>query len=270
MVLYALKTWLINELTKIHSELKKANNTLEQRVERRTKELKESNIKLSKTVMELDRFVYSSSHDLSATLKSVLGLVNIAKLEDKDHNLLVYLNYIEDSIKKQEVVIESLIQYSRNARQIINTKPLNLYELINQIIKELRYAPGAKCVNMINNLAKGVTINSDKQRMNMILNNLLSNAIKYRNGNKNDCFVKVDFTEHENSWQLIVEDNGQGIADDQQEKIFDMFHRANEEAIGSGLGLFIVKEAVERLGGNISVKSSLGQGSIIELKFPIL
>ena len=258
------------QLTKVQDELKMANLTLEEKIKIRTKELEESNKTLNKAVKELDSFVYSASHDLSAPLKSILGLVNIAKLEDKDKNLQVHLNYIEDSILKQENVIKNLIQYSRNARLTIKPEPINLFDLVNQVILELRYIRGSEDIKMINNLAEGETILTDGQRMKMVVNNLLSNGIKYKDIDKNDSFVKIAFKQNDNSWQLIVEDNGQGIEEDQQEKVFNMFYRATEKSEGSGLGLFIVREAVERLEGKISVKSALGQGSIFELDFPNL
>ncbi len=258
------------ELTIIHKELKQSNNTLEKRIELRTTELLESNQKLNKSVMELDRFVYSASHDLSAPLKSILGLVNIAKIENKNSNLETHLKYIEDSIYKQERVIKSLIQYSRNARQEIIVKPLNIYKLVKQIILDLKYMPGSAQVEIIMDMDKEVTIKSDELRMKMVLNNLLNNGIKYSDRDKKDSFIHIKMTLKENFWLLSVKDNGLGIAENQKEKVFDMFYRATEESDGSGLGLFIVKEAVDRLGGNISLDSTLKEGSVFKLEFPYL
>lgn len=258
------------ELTIIHEELNKTNQTLEERVAARTKELKESNIKLNKTVMDLDRFVYSASHDLSAPLKSVLGLVNIAKLESKDKTLEVHLNYIEESIKKQEKVIRSLIQYSRNSRQTVKIRKLELSDLVDQIISELRYMPGADHVEIFNEVPSNTIINSDEQRILTILNNLISNGINYRGIDNVKSFIKIQFIADKHAWKLIVKDNGQGVAEDQKEKIFEMFHRANLESEGSGLGLFIVKEAADRLDGKISLESALALGSEFVFDFPYL
>ena len=99
---------------------------------------------------------------------------------------------------------------------------------------------------------------------------MISNGIKYQDSERPDSYIKIDIKKEAKFWQLIVEDNGQGIPDDQQRNIFDMFHRATEDSDGSGLGLFIVHEAVDRLGGTISVKSSVKQGSIFELEFPYM
>ena len=256
------------KLTKAQEQLKTANLTLEQKIAIRTKELEESNKTLDKAVRELDRFVNSAFRDLSAPLKSILGLVNIAKLDDKDKNLQVHLNYIEDSIIKQEKVIKSLMQYSRNARQDLIFELTNLDELMDQIILELRYVPGSEYVKIMNDIPKEQHVQSDRQRLLMILKNLVSNSIKYRDLEKSDSFVKIRYEESKESWYMMVEDNGQGIASDQQIKVFDMFHRANEESEGSGLGLFIVREAVDRLESTITMKSKAKERSTFTLEFP--
>ena len=257
------------QLTKVQDELKIVNLTLEEKIKIRTQELEESNKTLDKAVKELDRFVYSASHDLSAPLKSILGLVNIAKLEDKDKNLQVHLDYIERSIIKQENVIKSLTQYSRNARQDIKLESVNIYGIVNQIISDLRYMPGFSEIDMLNNIPEGESIRADEHRLKIIVNNLLSNGVKYRDSDKPDSFVKIEVDVKPKSWQLIVEDNGLGIAKSQIKKIFNMFHRATEESEGSGLGLFIVHEAVDRLGGSIAVESDLKIGSKFIIDLPL-
>jgi signal transduction histidine kinase len=256
------------ELTRTQGKLTEVNSNLEERIKNRTIELENANVKLGKTIMELDRFVYSASHDLSAPLKSVLGLVNIARWESKEKNLEIHLNYIEQSIKKQEKVIKSLIQYSRNSRQEIQATPLFMSNLVEQIISELKYMPGAENVNIINEVPKNASVNCDEQRLLTILNNLLANGINYRDNGKLNSFVKIQFIENKHSWKLIIKDNGQGIAEVHKEKIFDMFYRANTQSDGSGLGLFIVKEAVDRLGGTISLDSKVKGGSSFEMEFP--
>ena len=119
-----------------------------------------------------------------------------------------------------------------------------------------------------NEIREGEVIVTDEQRIKMIINNLLSNGIKYHDSKKNNAFVKIQLTNNNTSWRLIVKDNGLGIDKDQKKNIFDMFHRATEASDGSGLGLFIVNEAVERLGGDIFVDSQLKRGSIFTIELP--
>ncbi len=257
-------------LTTFSNELKTSNDSLEKRVELRTKELHDTNNKLNKTVKELDRFVYSASHDLSAPLKSILGLVNIAKIDNTNDNLKIHLEYIENSIKKQEEVIKSLIQYSRNTRQEVELVSLSLNDLVDDTIKELKYMPGAEHLHYMVELESDITISTDTQRIKMILNNLISNAIKYRNPESASPYMKISYARTEHSWLLKIEDNGLGIASDQHQKIFEMFHRATATSDGSGLGLFIVKEAVERLNGTMVLESRLRQGSTFTISFPFV
>ena len=101
----------------------------------------------------------------------------------------------------------------------------------------------------------------------MIINNLLSNAIKYRDEDKETSEINITSQYFEDDWILEVEDNGLGIEEEQQSKIFDMFYRANEASDGSGLGLFIVAEAVEKLSGHIEVQSKINAGTKITIRF---
>ena len=120
----------------------------------------------------------------------------------------------------------------------------------------------------MNKVDEEVMLNLDELRMKMILVNLLNNAIKYRDQDKMESSVMISLEESKDSWTLSVEDNGLGIAKDHQSRISDMFYRASENSDGSGLGLFIVREAVERLDGEINLKSTVGQGTAFTMRFP--
>jgi len=256
-------------LKNAQQDLLEANNSLEIRILERTEELINVNIKLKKTLTELDRFVYSASHDLSAPLKSILGIVHIAKLENKNAQLIEHFNYIEKSINKQEKVIRDLIQYSRNNRDIIVKSALDLGHLIDEVISELKFYPGFDDVKIVVNL--GFTqLRSDEGRLHMILNNLLSNALKYRDRNKNDQHIIITSKAEKENWVLEIQDNGQGIGEEDKSKIFEMFYRANEQSDGSGLGLFIVAEALEKLKGTVEVISKPTEGSTFIIKFPYI
>ena len=102
----------------------------------------------------------------------------------------------------------------------------------------------------------------------MIINNLFSNAIKYADPEKERKWISVNFKMHENDgWELSVEDNGLGIGQEHLDEIFDMFYRANETSDGSGLGLYITKETINKLNGAITVNSEIGKGTTMRLAF---
>lgn len=257
------------QLTKAQKQLQKVNNTLEEKVKRRTKKLDVTIDKLNKSVKELDRFVYSASHDLSAPLKSIQGLINLVKLENKDDNIVMYLDYIEKSVLKLENVIRDLIQFSRNSRSELKYSEINLVSFVNEIITSLKFQPEFDQFKFDISIAEDVTVKSDQQRLHMIIHNLLSNAIKYQDKEKPLNWAKIKYLSDGNSWILEVKDNGIGISKEHKKKVFKMFYRATELSEGSGLGLFIVKEAIEKLDGKVLLKSEMNFGSKFKIEFPV-
>jgi signal transduction histidine kinase len=230
--------------------------------------VEQRNAELNKLNSELDRFVYSTSHDLRAPLASILGLVNLSRLEAKNKD--EYINLIEKSVKKLDEFISEIIDYSRNSRLDLEPDVINFEVLANSAIEDLAYLDNE------NKLEKTVSVNgsasfySDKTRIGIILNNLLSNAIKYYNPNEPTPAVNISITHTDKHATIRVTDNGIGIKDEHQENIFKMFFRGSERSKGSGLGLYIVKETVEKLGGTITVQSKISKGSTFEVVLPSL
>jgi signal transduction histidine kinase len=109
---------------------------------------------------------------------------------------------------------------------------------------------------------------SDKERVQMILNALISNAIKYYDETKQEPSINIDINVNTKKASMKVTDNGIGINDDNRKKIFNMFYRGTEVSSGTGLGLYIVKEAVAVLGGDIDVNSEPGKGSSFLITLP--
>jgi signal transduction histidine kinase len=231
------------------------------RVEKRNAELRKLN-------SELDSFVYSTSHDLRAPLASVLGLINLSRLEDrnKEH----YINLIEKSVKKLDRFINEIIDYSRNARLDVNATPINFKKIIDEIFEDLEYLEEKNHITTNVEIIEGVPLNSDETRIAIILRNLISNAIKYYNPANANPYLKIHVSSDENYGTILVMDNGIGIEPTRQKDIFKMFYRGSDKSSGSGLGLYIVKESVEKLGGRISVQSKIGEGSTFKVVLPSL
>ncbi|HYG40359.1 MAG TPA: ATP-binding protein [Cytophagales bacterium] len=225
------------------------------------------NSELEKTNEELDRFVYSVSHDLSAPLKSILGLVNISKVSTDIGEHYNYLNWIERSVKKLELFISEVLDYSRNNRQQSVSENISLEDLCNEIIENLNEMSETKPIQFHFNFLEP-EICQDKTRLKIILNNLLSNAIKFQKSSPgHKPYVKISSFRNGDELQIEVEDNGEGIRSEQLEKIFQMFYRGHEKASGSGLGLYIAKEATSKINGSISVRSEYGKGSTFVISF---
>ncbi|MEQ8364045.1 MAG: HAMP domain-containing sensor histidine kinase [Cyclobacteriaceae bacterium] len=247
----------------------KRKKVLEKLVRKRTQELEKANEELKLRNSELDRFVYSASHDLSSPLKSILGLINVAKLENPAGDQLKYLNMMQSSVGKLESFIEEVIQYSRNARLPIRYESYEFEVFANEILQGYHYIENYEKITFEIEDLTGEPITTDGMRLKIILNNLISNAIKFH---RIDAYakpiVKIRREIHLKSDMISVEDNGRGIASEYTEKVFEMFFRGTEEIPGSGLGLYILKETVHRLEGKVNVKSQVGKGTTFTITLP--
>lgn len=226
----------------------------------------QKNNELLKVNEELDRFVYSVSHDLRSPLSSILGLINIARLTQDRQELDEILSMIKGRVNSQDHFIREIIDYSRNARTETTIEPINLWQLTDEVILSLKYHGDADKLEFRNHVPEDLIIHSDRIRLRVIMSNLVGNSIKYHDYSKTAPFIEIrtDSTAE----TICVEDNGSGMSPDHQQKIFQMFYRGSDKSTGSGLGLFITKEAVAKLGGKISVHSAVGEGSIFKVRIP--
>jgi signal transduction histidine kinase len=220
------------------------------------------NKELKQTNAELDRFVYSVSHDLTAPLKSILGLVNVSRMANPNSEVISYLNKIQVSVLKLEGFIKDILHYSRNKRTVVIKEPIDLYEMCSQIVESIRFHHTHQQVTVDLSGLEGKSITSDRGRLFVILNNLITNAIKYQRKNDSHHPQVWVYTENTDStYTLVVQDNGAGISPEVLPDIFKMFFRGSLDSQGSGLGLYIAKETCERIGGKITVDSVYGEGS---------
>lgn len=240
------------------------------RLKKSRKDLESKNENLSKLNFELDRFVYSASHDLRAPLSSILGLINLAKTEMDLKEIQLLHQMMEVSVKKLDEVIKDIIDYSKNARADIVPELIDFHKLIPEMVANFAYSPEAMKIKFNIDIDGNTPFYSDIKRLKMIFNNLLSNSIKYADLNKAQPFVGISVSLSPKEAKIHVKDNGIGIKPEYLGNIFNMFYRATEYSKGTGLGLFIVKEIVSKLNGQISVKSEYSFGSEFILQFPIL
>jgi len=234
------------------------------------KEILLKNELLSKTNEELDRFVYSASHDLKAPLSSMRGLIEIAQRTDDPEEVKLCLGMMKTRINNLDDFILEIIDYSRNSRVEIKKEKFNLLDLVKEVVDSLRYADGFENIYFKLDVPVDIEVNSDRGRLKVVLNNLVGNSLKYNDANKEEKLVELKTSYQNNSLVIQVNDNGIGIAEEHQPKIFDMFYRATERSQGSGLGLYIAKETIEKLGGKISLTSKVGQGTNFSVAIPTL
>jgi len=228
---------------------------------------KETEIELKKTNFELDSFVYRASHDLRAPLRSVLGLLNLIKLESSEDQKSVYVNLAEKSINKLDSFILDLTNFSRNTRLEIQKEKIDFKAVIAECIENLKYMENAEKVQSIITIDCEEPYLSDPGRMAILFQNLISNAIKYQRSYV-ESFVKIEIYVNEIGVTIEVSDNGKGISQEYLSKIFEMFFRASEDSYGSGLGLYITKQVVEKLQGKIVVESIFNEGTSFKIWLP--
>jgi PAS domain S-box-containing protein len=234
------------------------------------KELAIKNLQLAKTNEELDRFVYSASHDMRAPLTSMLGLINLSERSNPSEEMKSYLAWMTRCIATMEGFIKEVTDYSRNARLDFLLTELPLHDFISETTENLAYTVIDKKVRVEINVAQDLVIKTDSGRLKIVFNNLISNAYKYHRYDQSDPYIRIDADQHEENLIAHITDNGSGIPEQHITKIFDMFYRASETSQGSGLGLYIVKEALQKLGGTISVVSEVDKGSTFTLSIPLL
>jgi len=233
------------------------------------KQLKTQNKMLKKANKELDSFVYSASHDLKAPLASVLGLINLVKTEHNLDTRLQYYEMMEKSVVRLDRFIKDIIDYSRNERTSIDYKIIDLEPIVEGVFSDLKYLNGSDSISKNIKIDGDVPLKTDPIRLRVAIRNLISNAIRY--GCEEAVSNKViDLTAEVNSKALIlkVRDYGPGIPEEHLSNIFDMFYRAHEKSSGTGLGLYIVKETVDKLKGSIQVEAQMQPGAEFIVTIP--
>ena len=230
--------------------------------------LEEERRRLQKANQQMDSFLYSTSHDLRAPIASVLGITNLARLEIIDPKSLEYIGMIEERIKKLDLVISDILQLSRSANSETKYEEINFSELLKEVATEVQYNAGANAIALRYEPPTSVVFRGDYTQMKIVLSNLFANAVKYHRLDQTNPYIEVRFSKGDRQVLIEVEDNGEGILPEHQQKIFDMFYRASTRADGTGLGLYIVKEALARVNGVISVSSRPGVGSTFRVVLP--
>jgi len=241
----------------------------EYRLTEQKEELENTNKQLIKTNSELDRFVYSLSHDISAPLKSIRGLVNLNKIENSPDKSSLYLTKIEASITRLESFIAEVLDYSRTNKKELKPEEVDLTTLVNNIINDFRYLDNFRLIRFDLQFERP-TLATDRFLLKVVMANLISNAIKYQRSEQNGGqFISISSHADGKYTKIRIADNGEGIAPEFKEKIFEMFYRGSDTSTGSGLGLYITKEAIEKLNGKIELESELGKGSAFTIFIPL-
>ena len=231
-------------------------------------EIKLKNEELQKTNDELNKFVYSVSHDLRSPLTSILGVVNLAKITPEMKVAESYFEMIEGRVLKLDDFIKKIIDYYKNARLEIVKDKIVLKPFILQILEALKNQNSDIEFNL--NVHEDVEYIGDSLRLKIIFENLISNAIKYQNPSSNSKQIDISVNVDSINLNITISDNGIGIDSKFIDSIFNLFFRT-EDALhteGTGIGLYLVKEAINKMGGIIDVKSKIMHGTTFKILIP--
>lgn len=218
--------------------------------------------------LELDSFFYRVSHDLKGPINSLEGLNNLINHDIHDKVSLNYFTMYKKQINRISKIVMDLIELTRMNHQKMNKKLINFDLIVSECISSYHYFKNYKAISFIKKIDQQIEFYSEWPVINTILQNLIENGIKYAKSDIDKPHVTISISEEDEKIIIETSDNGLGIEPKYQDKIFDMFYRANENIDGTGLGLYIMKRAVERLNGSITLKSELGVGSSFIVQLP--
>lgn len=262
---YVLKSNLSRLPSAIKQSLKQFD--IETKRKKAESDLRRQNEELVKINRELDNFVYSVSHNLRAPLLSTLGLIQLAQRDDTQRTFTNYWEMMTKSIFNLDETIKEILDYSKNARVEIARQKIDFKKLVTDVQEKVQYIEFYERITFHVNAHQAADFYSDSFRLSIILTNLISNSIIYSNSFVS-CKVVIDATIDTKEARIKISDNGIGIDEKLMPRIFEMFFRATDRSTGAGLGLYIVREAVEKLKGTIRVESVFGEGTTFYITIP--
>ncbi|MDO9184624.1 MAG: PAS domain-containing sensor histidine kinase [Bacteroidia bacterium] len=218
---------------------------------------------------ELNLFVYKASHDLKSPVASMMALMDLHRGSGNAEEKEIYCEKIGDCISKLNVIMSDLLVLGRITYGELEFEKTSIKNVIDSILKSIEFVEGFKDIDLnivIEDQAQ--FINTEKGLFQTILLNLIDNAVKYRQKGPERSFVNIHISSQGKGILFKIEDNGIGIPETLQASIFKMFYRATSTSKGTGLGLYIVKTSVIKLGGTISFESTPGKGSTFKIYLP--
>lgn len=258
------------KLRKQKKNLSKSNHELmvvKGELNKKIIEVKKQKYRIEDQNKELDLFVYKASHDIKGPLRSLLGLTSIGLKTITDKGSLEIFNHIHKSITKLDLLLADLLMVSKAKSAAVVKTRIVLKEKIWEVIESFKNVNGFENVSFTIDVPEGYELITDKNLIYSILQNFIENALKYSDPQKENCYLKIKVEENNEKVFIRFEDNGLGISPENISKIFDMFYKVNESTNGTGLGLYLIKNNIEKLGGKLNVESSLGKGSVFTVEF---
>jgi signal transduction histidine kinase len=248
------------ELQKAYHIIAESHKELEAKVEERTTELREA-------YKELDTFFYRASHDFRRPLTTFLGLVEVANITVKDPSAIELFDKVRETATNLDKMLLKLQSISDLGSQQLQFREVEVPEIFNELLEAFRAQIEEKNIRTFTSCVLPVAFNSYPAMIHMIVENLVENSISFCRYEK--AYIKLKAYQNEGRMYIEVEDNGDGIDQKYHAKIFEMYFRGSDRSKGNGLGLYIVKKAVEKLSGTVEFNSGVDKGTTFRVSFPL-
>lgn len=252
------------KIEKLNAELEQKNDELNNKNDA----INTANEQLSKLNAELDNLVFRTSHDLRSPITSMLTMAEIVKGEEDAATRSEYVDFLIKTIKRLDNLITEILQYAKNKSTALQYEKVNLKEFINNALEDHLFSYDSERIEKILEVSQSSDFVTDKLRLGIIINNLISNGLKHHNKEQENPYLKIIVEATAKQADIVVADNGRGIEQSHLANIFTKFYRVNTKANGSGFGLYIVKETVEKLEGCITVESKVNVGTSFHITIP--
>lgn len=226
------------------------------------------NQELEKAYTELDKFAYSATHDMRGPILSVLGIISLAREAESMDEMHGMIDMMENAMLKLDRYIKDLHDYYNIRRGELNIDKVDFKDIVNDIRDLYDITSKVNNIRFEINLDDKGDFRSDSISIKIIINNLLSNAFKYQRVDNEEKIVTLNITADNRQAEISVEDNGIGIPDDSKEEVFKMFYRGASTEVGSGFGLYNVKDALNKINGKIDMESKLNEGTQFIVTIP--
>jgi len=251
------------KLNQANAELQNLNQTLESKVKQRTQALRQAN-------RELDTFLYQSSHALRRPILSIMGLIHLAGIETNKIRISEAVDKIETVLNGMDMMLRKLVMASEINMAKIKKEKVDFNAVLFEIKQELQSLIESKNIQFKWQVNPKISYKGNPRYLNIILHNLIENAVNFQgNMGDNDPSVQVEVQNINSHLEIKVHDNGRGIPSEGLDKIYEMFSVATDRTPGYGLGLYLVKKAVDKLKGKISIDSQEQEGTTVQVSLPL-
>lgn len=232
------------------------------------RELKDKNQKLKKLHSEMNQFVYSLSHELRGPLMSISGVSKLAKMELKDPNAVEFFDMIDSATGKLDDFIYKMLDFYRSTKIDNKITEINFKDVVGQQLEAYKKKFDLEHVKVAVEINQERKFYSDDSKIRVIINNLFSNSVQFQKAEQRDKSISIRIEVGPSEATIVLEDNGIGIEEKHLPDVFNLFTRATQKNVGTGLGLYMVKEAVEQMGGEINLESVFGEGTVCKVVLP--